>query len=91
MAIPSGAYAVTYKLWLFADTDPENPVDTGIEQTFPFTNGFGATVTENEDAAAEAAMGAWKAAMEAAYPGVTVNARREYLIRSEPDTWPWSS
>jgi hypothetical protein len=91
MAIPSGAYAVVYRLWLFADTDPENPVDTGIEQTFPFTNGFGATVTENEDAAAEAAMGAWKASMEAAYPGVTVNARREYLIRSEPDTWPWSS
>jgi hypothetical protein len=91
MAIPSGAYAVTYRLWLFSDTDPENPVDTGIEQTFPLSAGAGATVMANEDAAAEAAMGAWKASMEAAYPGVTVNANRQYLVRTETDSWPWSS
>ncbi|QBZ72075.1 hypothetical protein SEA_KRADAL_179 [Streptomyces phage Kradal] len=90
MAIPTGAYAVTYKLWLFSDTDPEAIVDTDIEQTFPLSTGSGSSVMDNEDAAAEAAMGAWKASMEGAYPGVTVNARREYLIRSEPDTWPWS-
>jgi len=90
MAIPTGAYVVTYKLWLFDDTS-ENPVDLAIEPVFTFSPSLGATVVANEDAAAEAAMGAWKASMEAAYPGVTVHASREYLIRSEPDVWPWSS
>ena len=91
MAIPTGAYAVAYKLWLFDDTSPEGPVDVAIEQTFTLTTGFGATVTENEDAAAESAMGAWKASMEAAYPGVTVHASREYLVKTAGDPWPSSS
>lgn len=90
MAVPTGAYAVAYKLWLFDDTS-ENPVDIAIEPVFTFSPSLGSTVVDNEDAAAAASMEAWKATMETAYPGVTVHAAREYLIRSASDAWPWPS
>lgn len=90
MAIPSGAYAVKYSLWLYDETG--GTVETSAELEFrladPTQTPYTAAQQAAESAAAEGAAEAWMASMAAAYPSVAVHASRVYLCRVTGDTWP---
>ncbi|MFE0472407.1 hypothetical protein ACFW2V_12405 [Streptomyces sp. NPDC058947] len=88
MTVPVGAYAVKYSMWLYDESG--GTVETNLDAQFPLSENDAAQAVE-EDAAAEAAMGAWKASMTASYPGVPVHASRVYLCRASGDAWPSSS
>lgn len=93
MSIPSGAYAVVYRVSL-SDHSGQDPVDIAIEMTFPFSYpypyGPGAdSVVEAEDAAADAAIRAWKTSVETSFPNASSgSASREYLLKAPGDAWP---
>lgn len=91
MTIPSNAYAVAYRISLHDHTGVD-PVDIAIETTYPFSSSAGinpSPVVVAEDAAADAAMRAWKASVEASFPNASnVSAVREYLVRQEGGPWP---
>lgn len=94
MSIPVGAYAVTYRVSLH-DSSGENPVDIAIETTFPFSYSYlyspadSDRIVEAEDAAADAAIRAWKASVETSFPNASsMSAVREYLLKDPGDAWP---
>ncbi|MFJ5720266.1 hypothetical protein [Streptomyces sp. NPDC093149] len=84
MSVPEGAYAVHFTFTAYAD---------GVEIGTSFEIPFSASLSQlpHEDAAAQAAAEAYKAAIAAAYPGVTVYADRVYLCRRRGDAWPAAS
>jgi hypothetical protein len=91
MTIPSGAYAVTYRVSLHDHTGVD-PVDIAIETTFLFSVSSGISpspVVIAEDAAAEAAMRAWKTSVETSFPNASSgSASREYLLKASGNAWP---
>jgi hypothetical protein len=87
VSVPSGAYAVKYSLWLYDESG--STVETNLDAQFPLSEN--AAQAAAEDAAAEAAMGAWKASMASSFPGIPVHASRVYLCRAAGDSWPFSS
>jgi hypothetical protein len=91
MSVPTGgAYAVEYSLWLYDESG--GTVETAVSLQFPLADAsqtpYMSAQQAAEDAAAEAAMDAWRASMQAAYPSVPVHASRRYLIRADGDAWP---
>lgn len=88
MPVPLTAYAVRYSVAVNDSSGPD-PVDFGFEQTFELSVSLGTAVVEVEDAAAAAAVDAWKTSVESSLPGASVVAVRQYLTREVMDAWPW--
>lgn len=90
MPVPTGTYAVEYSLWL--DDESGGTVKTSLDLRFPLADASQTPYTSAqqaaEDAAAEAAMNAWEASMQAAYPSVVVQAQRRYLVRADEEVQP---
>lgn len=85
MSVPVGAYAVKYSMWLYDESG--GTVEASLDVQFPLS-GNNAGQAAAEDAAAQAAMEAWKASMAASFPAVPVHASRVYLCRASGEAWP---
>lgn len=79
MAVPDGAQTVEYSVNQYGD-------NVEIIQTVKFV--LQSSSPSLVDAAAEAAMEAFKAALQAANPTVQVYASRQYSCLAAGDAWP---
>ncbi|MDK0517906.1 hypothetical protein [Streptomyces sp. ML-6] len=84
MSVPAGAYAVQFTFTAYSD-------NVEIGTTFEIPLSSSPSQLPHEDAAAQAAAEAYRAAIAAAYPAVPVHANRVYLCRQQGDTWPASA
>lgn len=81
MSMPDGAYRVTYRIWLYDNSN-------SVEVQSIFTVDLDPGCAEQQDAAAQAGAEAVVASLQASYPDEAVWASRAYECRRAGDPWP---